>query len=72
MKKVLGIVLALTMVLTITACDAKKDSVRAVSASAGLRCETCKTKTTATYCVTKDYVDHYLCSYCRWYYFPNL
>ena len=72
MKKVLGLVLALTMALAITACRAKEDSVRAVSASAGFKCETCKTKTTATYCVTKDGVDHYLCSNCRWYYFPNL
>ena len=75
MKKVLGIVLALTMALAMIACGAKGDGVQAVSASKGFKCETCASsgkKVTATYCVTKDGVDHYLCSNCRWYYFPNL
>lgn len=72
MKKVLDIVLTLTIAFAMAACGAKEDSVRAVSASDGYKCETCKKKTAATYCVTKDGVDHYLCSNCRWYYFPNL
>ena len=60
MKKALGIVLALTIAFAMAACGAKEDSVRAVSASDGYKCETCKKKTAATYCVTKDGVDHYL------------
>ena len=75
MKKVLGVVLALTIALAMTACGAKEDGVQAVSASKGFKCETCAgsgKKAAATYCVTKDGVDHYLCSNCRWYYFPNL
>ena len=41
MKKVLGVVLALTMALAMTACGAKEDGVQAVSASKGFKCETC-------------------------------
>lgn len=42
MKKVLGIVLTLTIAFAMAACGAKEDSVRAVSASDGYKCETCK------------------------------
>ena len=49
MKKVLGIVLTLTIAFAMAACGAKEDSVRAVSASDGYKCETCKKKTAATY-----------------------
>ena len=39
MKKVLGIVLTLTIAFAMAACGAKEDSVRAVSASDGYKCE---------------------------------
>ena len=47
MKKVLGIVLTLTIAFAMASCGAKEDSVRAVSASDGYKCETCKKKTAA-------------------------
>ena len=75
MRKALGIAMALTIALTVTACGETKDSVRAVAVNSGFRCEVCSTptkKVAATYCVTKGLSDHYLCSICRWYYFPDL
>ena len=41
MKKILGVVLALTIAFAMTACGAQEDGVHAVSTSKGFKCETC-------------------------------